>query len=189
MCRCEPGRFRGVQQALRAARLDRDAAPPEARATAGDVTLVQAGNNVVTFSAVNAALDADVRYRDADGVTIGSVSDDPLDNTLFAATTGVSVNDARFTLNAGGAVQIDNISTTGLCLRTPQRVRPGSVLVLTLPDVARGPSRPLPVRIIHSTRQPEGHWLSGGAFVRRLSEPELEAILAAGRPPGHRSEP
>jgi hypothetical protein len=74
-----------------------------------------------------------------------------------------------------------NISTTGLCLATTGRVRPGSVVVLKLLSEAHSLSRPLLVRIIHSTQQGDGGWHSGGSFVRRLTDQELEAILASGR--------
>jgi hypothetical protein len=76
--------------------------------------------------------------------------------------------------------RVRNISTTGLALVTPARVRPGRVLVIKLMRQAEGLSRPLLLRVIHSTQQPDGSWLSGGAFVRHLSEGELEAILRDG---------
>jgi hypothetical protein len=75
------------------------------------------------------------------------------------------------------AARVSNISATGVCLETPGRIRLGSVLVLQLLRPAQGMSRPLVVRIIHSTAQPTGRWLSGGAFVRRLSDRDLQALL------------
>jgi hypothetical protein len=78
------------------------------------------------------------------------------------------------------AARVNNISTTGISLDTPVRIRPGSVLVLKLLSPERGLSRPLLVRVIHSSAQPDGRWLSGGAFVRRLSDSELARMLSAG---------
>lgn len=77
--------------------------------------------------------------------------------------------------------RVHNISTTGLALLTPARVRPGRVLVIKLQSETLGQSRPLLVRVIHSTQQSDGSWLSGGAFVRRLSEEEIAIILRDGQ--------
>jgi hypothetical protein len=79
-----------------------------------------------------------------------------------------------------GMARVCNISRTGIALLTPARVRPGRVLVLKLTGAGGGFARPVLVRVIHSTRQPDGLWLSGGAFVRRLSEEELEVIRDQG---------
>jgi hypothetical protein len=80
------------------------------------------------------------------------------------------------------AARVHNISTTGISLDTPVRIRPGSVLVIKLLSKERGLSRPLLVRVIHSTQKPDGRWLSGGAFVRRLSDKDLQTILSEGAP-------
>ena len=77
--------------------------------------------------------------------------------------------------------RVRDVSATGLGMVTPACIRPGRVLVLKLTSDARGLSRPLLVRIIHSTQQADGNWLSGGAFVRPLTEEELDPILDAGR--------
>ncbi len=78
--------------------------------------------------------------------------------------------------------RVRDISAGGIGLLTGCRIRPGSVLVLRLFSESQGMSRPLLVRIIHSHPQPDGQWLSGGAFVRRLSDEDLEAVLAQALP-------
>src|SRR5262245_7294184 len=76
-------------------------------------------------------------------------------------------------LGESADARVYNISATGISLDTPGQVRPGSVLVVKLLSPQSGLSRPLVVRVIHSTAQPNGRWLSGGAFVRRLSDKDL----------------
>jgi hypothetical protein len=80
--------------------------------------------------------------------------------------------------NETEAARVHNISTTGIALLTPNRLRPGRVIVIKL-KAAGGLSRPLLVRVIHSTQQSDGQWLTGGAFVRGLTEEELRDILTA----------
>lgn len=75
---------------------------------------------------------------------------------------------------------VANISVTGLALLTPSRISPGRVLVIRLMSKEGGLSRPILVRVIHSTQQPDGTWYSGGAFVRRLSDKEINLIVQAG---------
>ena len=76
--------------------------------------------------------------------------------------------------------QVRDVSTTGIGLLMPCWIRPGQVLVIKLCGAVRGLNRPLLVRVIHSTRQPDGHWLCGGTFVRRLTEVELRRLLQDG---------
>ena len=85
---------------------------------------------------------------------------------------GSSVGESSF-------ARVRDISTTGVGLITPARVRPGRVLVIKLQFEGQRQSRPLLVRVIHSTQQGDGSWVSGGSFVRGLSEDELGAILEA----------
>lgn len=81
-------------------------------------------------------------------------------------------------------VRVHNISATGLGLITPARIPPGRVIVVKLLSETHGLSRPLLVRIMHSTQQQDGNWLSGGTFVRRLDESYLAMLLQE----GHRQE-
>jgi hypothetical protein len=75
--------------------------------------------------------------------------------------------------------RLRDISTDGVGLVTPVRIRPGKVLVLKLQKPSGGLSRPILVRVIHSSPQPDGAWWSGGVFVRRLSTTELASLLQA----------
>jgi hypothetical protein len=72
--------------------------------------------------------------------------------------------------------RVRDVSTTGIGLYVQQPLKPGTVFVLTL-QTSHRLSRPLPVRVMHSTRQPDGDWLVGCQFVRRLSEQDLQALL------------
>jgi len=83
-----------------------------------------------------------------------------------------------------GANQVDaaratirDVSATGIGLRVQQSVKPGTVLVITLQTQDQRFSRPLPVRVMHATRQAEGDWLVGCRFVRVLSVHDLRALL------------
>jgi hypothetical protein len=76
--------------------------------------------------------------------------------------------------------RVENISTTGIGLRVGEPLKPGIVLVLKLQNADHRLSRPLPARVMHATPQPEGDWLIGCQFVRRLSEEDMQALLNAG---------
>ena len=72
---------------------------------------------------------------------------------------------------------IHDISATGIGLRVHQELKAGTVLVLTLQGRDQRLSRPLPVRVMHSTALADGDWLVGCQFVRALSGPDLRALL------------
>jgi hypothetical protein len=74
---------------------------------------------------------------------------------------------------------VRDVSTTGIGLCSKERLKPGIVFVLTLQGRDQRLSRPLPVRVMHSTRQEDGDWLVGCQFVRRLTEQDLHALLGA----------
>jgi hypothetical protein len=76
--------------------------------------------------------------------------------------------------------QVRDISATGIGLLMPCWIRPGQVLVLKLYKESQALTRPLLVRVIHCTRQPDDRWLCGGTFVRRLTEGELQLLLQHG---------
>jgi hypothetical protein len=73
---------------------------------------------------------------------------------------------------------VHNISATGIGLLCKTWIKPGTVLILTLQDRDQRSSRPMGVRVMHATEQADGLWLIGGAFTRRLSNRELEPLLA-----------
>jgi hypothetical protein len=72
---------------------------------------------------------------------------------------------------------VRNVSTTGIGLCARQPLKAGTVLIITLRTPRHHLSRPLPVRVMHSTLQAAGDWLIGCQFVRRLSDQDLQALL------------
>jgi hypothetical protein len=73
--------------------------------------------------------------------------------------------------------QVHDISATGIGLLCQDHIKPGTVVIITLHDTQQRRFRPMPVRVMHATVQPDGLWLIGGAFNRKLSDGELQAIL------------
>src|SRR4051794_12417683 len=65
---------------------------------------------------------------------------------------------------------VRNISATGISMALHCWVKPGTVLLIKLQGADLRLSRPLPVRVMHATAQPDGTCLVGGTFVRALSE-------------------
>jgi hypothetical protein len=72
---------------------------------------------------------------------------------------------------------ITNISSTGIGLIHRCRVKPGTVLVIKLQSNSQKLSRPLPVRVMHATPQENEEWLLGCAFVRKISEEDLQTLF------------
>jgi hypothetical protein len=72
---------------------------------------------------------------------------------------------------------VRDISASGIGLLLAEPLKPGTVLVISLQASAGRLSRPLPVRVMHATAQPEGGWLVGCQFVRRLTAQDMAALL------------
>jgi hypothetical protein len=72
---------------------------------------------------------------------------------------------------------VHDISMTGISLRMRCWMKPGTVLMVRLHGSTEKLSRPMPMRIMHATAQPDGDWLVGGMFVRPLTEEDLRHIL------------
>jgi hypothetical protein len=72
---------------------------------------------------------------------------------------------------------IHDISTAGISLRVPCWMKPGTVLMVRLHGSTEKLSRPMPMRVMHATAQPDGEWLVGGMFVRPLTDEDLRHIL------------
>lgn len=79
----------------------------------------------------------------------------------------------------GGAeqVRVRNISAGGISLVFEGYVEPQSVLMIKLANEAQGFSCRLKVRVVYSLQHPNGEWIIGGAFTRKLAEHELKALL------------
>ena len=84
--------------------------------------------------------------------------------------------------NISWVATVANISTHGVALLYRSRVKPGTVLVITLQGANHKLSRPLPVRVMHVRQEGPDAWLLGCAFVRRVNEEDLHALLAQSDP-------
>jgi hypothetical protein len=74
--------------------------------------------------------------------------------------------------------QITDISATGIGLIFSSPIKAGTVLVITLQGANHKLSRPIPVRVMHATRQDDKTWRLGCAFVRKVNEEDLQGLLA-----------
>ncbi|MFL5241503.1 MAG: PilZ domain-containing protein [Gemmataceae bacterium] len=72
---------------------------------------------------------------------------------------------------------ITNISATGIALLHRGRIKPGTVLVITLQSNNHKLSRPMPVRVMHATAKENDQWLLGCAFVRKMNEEDLQTLI------------
>jgi hypothetical protein len=72
---------------------------------------------------------------------------------------------------------VRDISMTGLALAVKEPLRLGSVFVVTLQNQERRLARLLPVRVMHATQASPDEWVVGCQFVRKLTFPELQALL------------
>jgi hypothetical protein len=72
---------------------------------------------------------------------------------------------------------VHDFSATGIGLLVPAALPLGTTFVLTLQTAPQRLSPPLPVRVMHATRQADGNWLLGCQFVRRLTEQDLQGLL------------
>lgn len=72
---------------------------------------------------------------------------------------------------------ISDISATGVGLLVNGPVKPGTILILKLQGNDQRVSRPLPARVMHVTARDDGAWLVGCAFLRRLNNEDLQAVL------------
>jgi hypothetical protein len=77
----------------------------------------------------------------------------------------------------GGTVH--DLSKTGISLILRCWIKPGTVLVVRLHGKGDKLSRPVPVRVMHSTPAEGGEWVIGGMFVRPLHEDELRQLTCA----------
>jgi hypothetical protein len=80
--------------------------------------------------------------------------------------------------NISWVAKVANISTLGVGLLFRSRVKPGTVLVITLQGANHKLSRPLPVRVMHVRQEGPDTWLLGCAFVRKVNDEDLHALLA-----------
>ena len=97
------------------------------RATAGNVDLTTStANNVATLSAVDSAAGGFVKYRDADGFAVGSVS---ADGTLFTATNGISTANGGSSTNGAAATTGNDVTLVGGAIAVNQAINAGTATV------------------------------------------------------------
>jgi hypothetical protein len=82
---------------------------------------------------------------------------------------------------AGGAwtARVVDVSRAGAALLMGRDVRPGAVLVAALEGLGGRFARPLLLRVTNARPQAAGCWHVGCAFVRPLSEEDVQALLLA----------
>jgi hypothetical protein len=71
-----------------------------------------------------------------------------------------------------------DVSPCGIGLSMKRRFEPGTLLILELSAARDEVTRPLPVRVVHASREMKGRWVIGCAFVSALSQKELQKFLA-----------
>jgi PilZ domain len=72
---------------------------------------------------------------------------------------------------------VQDISRSGVALVMNREVRPGSVLVVALEGVGGRFARPLLLRVTNTRPGMAGRWHVGCAFVKPLTEDDLQALL------------
>jgi hypothetical protein len=110
-------------------------------------------------------------------------NDEPsLDDRRTAQRHALNLQTTGHVLGPRGALswvaKITDISATGIGLVYGSRIKPGTVLVITLQGANQKLSRPIPVRVMRAVLQEDDSWLLGCAFVRKLNEEDLQALLA-----------
>jgi hypothetical protein len=73
--------------------------------------------------------------------------------------------------------QVLNISPGGVGLATHRHCEPGTPLKIELIDASGRTSRPMQVRVVHSTSKGKEDWIIGCAFETPLNEEDLAALL------------
>jgi hypothetical protein len=83
-------------------------------------------------------------------------------------------DETEFTSSPAG---VRDLSSTGIGLLMKAGIKPGRVLIIHLQSSQGCLSRPVPVRVMHATFQPDGDWLVGCQFLRRLSHQDMLELL------------
>jgi len=72
---------------------------------------------------------------------------------------------------------IRNISASGISLILDPWIEPETVVTVQLQHRGRMFSCRVPVRVVYLVERPDGDWILGGAFDRKLEGEELRALL------------
>jgi len=73
--------------------------------------------------------------------------------------------------------QVLNVSPGGVGLATKRHCEPGTPLKIELIDASGRTSRPMQIRVVHSTPKGKEDWVIGCAFETPLSEEDVAALL------------
>lgn len=76
-----------------------------------------------------------------------------------------------------GAALVRNYSAGGISLIFDRRIEPAAVVHLQLLNTDNNYSRKLALRVIYLQERPNGRWILGGSFTRKLNANELQALL------------
>lgn len=79
---------------------------------------------------------------------------------------------------SSGTAQVRNLSGGGVSLVFDRRIEPEAVVTLQLRNTAQPYACKLSLRVIYLQERPSGQWILGGAFMRKLTHEELQALLA-----------
>lgn len=80
---------------------------------------------------------------------------------------------------ASWTARVADVSRAGAALLMGCEVRPGTVLVVALEGLGGRFARPLLVRVMNVRPRGDGCWHVGCAFVKPLSEDDVQALLLA----------
>jgi hypothetical protein len=76
----------------------------------------------------------------------------------------------------GWGGRLRNISSAGLAVRLSRPFEPRTRLIIELTDKAKRRTYYFPVQVVHATAEGNRLWLIGCAFLRPLSENEVQAL-------------
>jgi hypothetical protein len=77
------------------------------------------------------------------------------------------------------AARVGDLSRSGATLIADVEVRPGTVLVVALEGMGGRFARPMLMRVMNLRARPDNRWQLGCAFVKALSEDDVQALLLA----------
>lgn len=73
---------------------------------------------------------------------------------------------------------VRNYSAGGISLVFDRRIEPAAVVNLQLHNTDTNYSRKLVLSVVYLQERPNGRWILGGSFTRKLNLDELQALLA-----------
>ena len=80
--------------------------------------------------------------------------------------------------NPAWPIRVTNISAGGVALHVGEKFAVGTVLTLGLRSPSKKMMAPMQVRVVHVTDQANGTYVLGAAFLKALSESEVQELLS-----------